>query len=75
MSIRKGLWLAVLIGILTLGTLALARTAAPCPYCGETAMYTGGKSQDNQLCEFEHKYYDHGKNEFITHRFYASCDE
>jgi len=59
-----------------MGTPLAAKQTAFCPYDGELAQWTGSEKGacPNQVCEYEHFFFDNKTKRSVKHVFWHACD-
>jgi hypothetical protein len=68
--------IAVALMAATLGTASAAKQTAFCPYDGKLAQWTGSQkgAYPNQVCEYEHVFFDTRTKRVVKHVFWRACD-
>ena len=74
---KKNVLMTLVFMAAMMGTPLAAKQTAFCPYDGELAQWTGSEKGacPNQMCEYEHFFFDNKTKRSVKHVFWHECDK
>jgi hypothetical protein len=73
---RKNIVITLVLLAAMMGTALAAKQTAFCPYDGQIAQWTGFQkgAYPNQVCEYQHSFFDTKSKRSVKHGFWHACD-
>jgi hypothetical protein len=73
---RKTVLIMLALMAAMIGTALAAKQTAFCPYDGQVAQWTGSQkgAYSDEVCEYEHFFFDTKTKRSVKHVFWHACD-